>query len=51
MYIDYRKTKSFSGAERMKIVLYRKRKAAFHQGLGTDTGKTYSKVDRNHCFF
>lgn len=33
----------------MKIILYRKREAGFHQGLGTDTGKTYSKVDRNCC--
>ena len=49
MCIKYRKTKSFSGAKRMKVILYRKTEVVFHQGLGTGTGKTYSKVDRNCC--
>lgn len=49
--LNIERLKAFLGLKEWKSSCTEKEMQFFMRVLGTDTGKTYSKVDRNHCFF
>ena len=49
--LNIERLKAFLGLKEWKSSCTEKEMQFFMRVLGTDTGKTYSEVDRNHCFF